>query len=125
MRERYYKTTTDSSLTMNQKLQIIEGIKRGVVSLKSKMIDLPELDTPIDLCKVPAYFKIFDHNSKLLGVWTDLTMGNSQPKSLFRKERLAEIWGKCVLIGSKTGVSANEVFDDFVEMMSGYFNPFI
>jgi hypothetical protein len=125
MRERYYKTTTDSSLTMNQKLQIIEGIKRGVVSLKSKMIDLPELDTPIDLCKVPAYFKIFDHNSKLLGVWTDLTMGNSQPKSLFRKERLAAIWNRSRQISITTNASFDEIYDDFVEMMSGYFNPFI
>jgi hypothetical protein len=125
MRERYYKITTDSSLTMNQKLQIIEGIKRGVVSIKSKLIELPEIDTPIDLSKVPFYFKIFDHNSKLLGVWTDLTMGNSQPKNLFRNDRLAAIWNRSRQISITTNASFDEIYDDFVEMMSDYLSSFI
>ncbi len=125
MRERYYKTTTDSSLTMNQKLQIIEGIKRGVVSLKSKLIELPEFDTPIDLSKVPIYFKIFDHNSKLLGVWTDLMLGNLQPRSLFKNERLAEIRLKSRHISEETNVPFDQVYDDFCSMMPDFITPYI
>ncbi len=124
-RERFYKTTTDSSLTMNQKLKIIEGIKRGVASLKSKMIELPEFDTPIDLSKVPLYFKIFDHNSKLLSVWADLTMGNNQPRSLFKNERLAEIRLKSRHISKETNIPFDQVYDDFCSMMSDFITPYI
>ncbi len=124
-RERYYKTTTDSTLTMDQKLEIIEGIRRGVASLKSKMIELPEIDVPLDLSKIPLFFKIFDHNSKFLSVWTDLTMGNMQPKNLFRKEREREIWERSVSISKKTGVPVSVVFDDYSEMMSSFLSPFV
>jgi hypothetical protein len=117
-RERYYNTKTDSTLTMNQKLLIIEGITRGTMSLKSQLIERPDLDEPIDLNKFDYYMEIFKHNSRLLRVWGDLTMGHSQPKFLFRNERLAQIRAKSVLISSKTGVSVDEIYDDFVEIMS-------
>jgi hypothetical protein len=125
MRERYYKTTTDSSLTMDQKLEIIEGVRRGVVSLKSKMIDLPEFDDPIDFRKLPYFFKVFNHNSQLVDIWTDLTLGELQPRSLFKNERLATIGMKARQISRTTNAPFDKVYDDYCAMMSKFITPYL
>lgn len=118
-REPFYKTIPDSTLTKQQKLEIVKAVKRGVAVMRSRLIELPETVLPT-LENAGIFTQTYRYNRRFLNVWANLTMGDIQPKFVFRTERLLEIYTLSLEIAEETGEPPENIESDLLQMMKHF-----
>jgi hypothetical protein len=116
-RENYYKTTTDHSLTKEQKLEIIEAVQRGVGHIKSQLLKIP---TGPRIVLTNDILNMIIHNIRLVEIHRNLTKGYTEPKELFNRTRNNDINLLSKKISEETGVNQELIKDELFELLSDY-----
>ena len=114
----YFKHSTRSLLTEQEKQQIIAAVDRTVRYLSnqssiSRFEDRTSANGRIEMRNLRDSMKYF---SRLVS----LVKGSTQPRHLYRRERRLEIALEAVKISTKTGADFSEVFHLFTLRMDRY-----
>ena len=114
----YFKHTTRTLLTEEQKRETIEAIERGCQYLGQMMNQYK-----VEKINLKNGYKIIRSMPKrmvYLSRWVNLIKGYTQPKHLYRHRRRAEISHRAFLIARDTGADFEEVKEKFFALMPEY-----
>ncbi len=114
----YFKHTTRTLLTEEQKRETIEAIERGCQYLGNRMQEYK-----IEEVSLKNGYRIIRSMPKrriYLSRWVNLIKGYSQPKYLYRHRRREEISHRAFLIARDTGADFEEVKEKFFALMPEY-----
>lgn len=114
----YFKHTTRTLLTEEQKRETIEAIERGCRYLRDKMREYKIEEVSLE----NGYQFLYTSRRKMvyLSRWGNLIKGYTQPKYLYRHRRRAEISYHAFLIARDTGAAYEEVRGKFFALMPEY-----
>ncbi len=114
----YFKHTTRTLLTEEQKSQTIEAIERGCqhLSYMSRQYKFEEISLK------NCHQLIYSSRRKMvyLSRWVNLIKGHTQPKYLYRRRRRAEIINRAYSIARETGADFEKVKQEFFALMPEY-----
>ncbi len=114
----YFKHTTRTLLTEEQKLETIKAIERGCqhLSYMSQQYKFEEISLK------NCHRLIYSSPRKMiyLNRWGNLIKGYTQPKYLYRHRRRTEISHRALLIATDTGADFQEVKEKFFALMPEY-----
>ncbi len=114
----YFKHTTRTLLTEEQKRETIEAIERGCHYLSNRMKDYKIEEISLKNC----HRLIYSSHRKMiyLSRWGNLIKGYTQSKYLYRHRRRTEISTRALLIARDTGADFQEVKEKFFALMPEY-----
>ena len=114
----YFKHTTRTLLTEQQKRETIKAIERGCRYLSNRMQEYKIEEVSLK----NGYQIIYSSRRKMiyLSRWVNLVKGYTQPKHLYRHRRRSEISHRAFLIARDTGANFEEVKEQFFELMPEY-----
>lgn len=114
----YFKHTTRTLLTEEQKRETIEAIEHGCRYLSSRIQEYKI--EGVSLKDGYQCFYPLNKRTKYLSRWGNFIKGYTQPKYLYRRRRRAEISIRARSISKDTGADFEEVKEMFFALMPEY-----
>lgn len=118
LKNEYFKHTTRTLLTEDQKRKTIEAVERGSQYL-SNILQRYKIED-VNLENGYQFLYMARRRMVYLSRWTNLIKGYTQPKYLYRRRRRDEIAHRAFLIAKDTGADYAEVKEHFFALMPEY-----